>query len=645
MEGFLGKDRAGARWGIILGELFPPFSAKLRKMANLPEEAKRRLFRKKPDATLRWAAVGSLPQFLADAVDPESSGEVGVRLPEVDVEALERSGEFIDRFSHIAEDSSRYPGLSYRGMNLMEVCRNPLMYVLAKAWTARRTISSALAHFMPQVVLVIRGFSLEDATVSHLLKDVHPPVRVEQFFPRWWSVWEARLRWLARCMWEIWAERKVRFESAMVEKASHDPGWRPSNGALVWFYSVGLTSTRATLPVMTEMVNRGKFPVRIAYRKEYKKEVEDFCRGEGCRLIPRAGLRPGRIRSLIWHGFRLGGLWRAIRSLGLDFCGLPLASILWDPPARFGGFSFGTVKAWADYWSREFSRESPTVMVTGNGRDWRARLVSEVIEKRGGQTVAVQDGVYYGGHPAHRCAAKAWNVVGGNVTRRCMVERGTPDERVLALGVPRYDRLIREKRKERAMVFRDLGLREDARLVLIATDHTVEIEGKRREVEAILRAAEEIAGAEVVFKLHPSEHDGIVARTVEAAGKSARFPIVQHYPIWDLLAAADVVVTRYSSAGAEAAALGKMVILLDLNGSSDYFSYVREGMAAGIYKSDDLAPMLRRLLEDQSLIHEMRRNGKRFLEEYLGPMDGRAAERTAAFVESLASRTISLARQ
>ena len=80
----------------------------------------------------------------------------------------------------------------------------------------------------------------------------------------------------------------------------------------------------------------------------------------------------------------------------------------------------------------------------------------------------------------------------------------------------------------------------------------------------------------------------------------------------------------------EAAALDKPVIVLNLSGETDIVDYVEEGIAWGVYRSEDLAPAVARLLEDDSML---RKNRAKYIESYLYKIDGNSSSRVANFVQ------------
>ena len=77
-------------------------------------------------------------------------------------------------------------------------------------------------------------------------------------------------------------------------------------------------------------------------------------------------------------------------------------------------------------------------------------------------------------------------------------------------------------------------------------------------------------------------------------------------------------------------ALNKSVVILNLSGESDFVEYVKDGVALGVYKEEDLRPAIEKLLEDDT---ELARNRRTFIEKNLYKIDGKASDRVVNLIE------------
>lgn len=90
--------------------------------------------------------------------------------------------------------------------------------------------------------------------------------------------------------------------------------------------------------------------------------------------------------------------------------------------------------------------------------------------------------------------------------------------------------------------------------------------------------------------------------------------------------------TYASTTGMEAVALNKPVIVVNLTGRPDPVEYVKERVALGVYKEEDLKPAVEQLLRDDS---ELAKNRKKYVEKYLYKIDGKATERIINLIKEV----------
>ncbi len=59
---------------------------------------------------------------------------------------------------------------------------------------------------------------------------------------------------------------------------------------------------------------------------------------------------------------------------------------------------------------------------------------------------------------------------------------------------------------------------------------------------------------------------------------------------------------------------------------------MKEGVALGVYKTEDLKPTIKKLLKNDS---ELAKNRKKYIEKYLYKIDGRATDRVVKLIEEM----------
>lgn len=147
--------------------------------------------------------------------------------------------------------------------------------------------------------------------------------------------------------------------------------------------------------------------------------------------------------------------------------------------------------------------------------------------------------------------------------------------------------------------------------------------------------------ARLVLKLHPSDtlHNIRLYRQLLSA-RDDFVVLVPHgkWPLSELLAAADLMITRDSTVVFEANVRQKPVITVNLSEWDEELPYAATGGALGVYKYEDIAPAIEAVLSDATMRRNLASARPHFLRLHLGPLDGQATQRViAAILHYLAS--------
>ncbi len=159
-----------------------------------------------------------------------------------------------------------------------------------------------------------------------------------------------------------------------------------------------------------------------------------------------------------------------------------------------------------------------------------------------------------------------------------------------------------------------------------------------RWLEGVAEAAKAL-GTRLVVKVHPAETD--LSRYEALADTMPGTVIVvkaDEASVTDLLRAADLLATRDSTVVFDANLAGVPVAVINLTGLRDRFPFVEDGGAEGVYRYEDILPVLDRLLNNGAARAALASRREAFIHRHLGPVDGRAAQRIAARIADLAAR-------
>ena len=201
-----------------------------------------------------------------------------------------------------------------------------------------------------------------------------------------------------------------------------------------------------------------------------------------------------------------------------------------------------------------------------------------------------------------------------------------PEESLIVTGQPRYDHLYRIKRSMDKKLFMEEHKLKPPLIVWTSQGDLPELE-TRKNIESFSYLLTSIPQINLFIKPHPNEKDLSI---YEPLTKHQNVILSSEIDLYKLLNVCSIMITKNSTTAMEAAALDKPVIVLNLSGETDIVDYVEEGIAWGVYRSEDLAPAVARLLEDDSML---RKNRAKYIESYLYKIDGNSSSRVANFVQ------------
>jgi hypothetical protein len=190
-------------------------------------------------------------------------------------------------------------------------------------------------------------------------------------------------------------------------------------------------------------------------------------------------------------------------------------------------------------------------------------------------------------------------------------------------GLDRLHRLDRETARKRIAKLRILGRR--SRVVVVATSRADPNE--RAWLSPLVRYCATRGDTQLIAKVHPSfPREGYD----EIAPRDDAFAVADEGNIWDYVKLADVCITDFSTAGAEAVIAGTPLVVANLTGKRfPCNNYDELGVALAATTPEQLVAAVEQLL-DQPLAAEWEERRAAFLDAYNIGDDGGAAARIAA---------------
>jgi hypothetical protein len=211
-----------------------------------------------------------------------------------------------------------------------------------------------------------------------------------------------------------------------------------------------------------------------------------------------------------------------------------------------------------------------------------------------------------------------------------------PVDSVIVTGQPRYDVLAdADKIYSKEKFLSDYRIDPNHKIILWTTQcHGISDEENIKNFKAVFEIMQNIENATLIIKQHPREGE-IYTKTIKDYLDKYKIDAVitpKSSDTYEQLFVCDLMITRHSTTAMEAVALNKSVIILNLSGEPDPVEYVKEGVALGVYKPEDLKPTIEKLLKEDS---ELAKNREKYIEKYLYKIDGKATERVVNLIERM----------
>jgi UDP-N-acetylglucosamine 2-epimerase len=290
-------------------------------------------------------------------------------------------------------------------------------------------------------------------------------------------------------------------------------------------------------------------------------------------------------------------------------------------------------------WQSALAKLRPRALVTFNA--YNNQLAAGVLQARYRDvpTLCLQHGIW---RPLMQAAALLPYhevPVVGDYARKMLQPTAADHTRFGLTGHSLYDDLA-ESADASELRAELIGAREH---VVTVTTQPIEVrlcESEQRWWLTALAEACERLNAMMVIKPHPQD-DEMLSRYRRMSERMPGVRLMPHgeAPLKEIIAASDLLVTRFSTTAIEAALIGVPVMTVNLSGGPDQYPYTEEGAAMGVSDYDEIAPTLRRLLTDTGARNRILDSQNVFLDRHVGPRDGGATRRIAETIAELAHRS------
>ena len=281
--------------------------------------------------------------------------------------------------------------------------------------------------------------------------------------------------------------------------------------------------------------------------------------------------------------------------------------------------------------------ENPDVIVLAKESSTFEQSIIIAAKTKGIPTLAIQHGnltkgdfINYFHHAGARIVLPDITCVYGKRTVDLLSQKMYKPWEVVVTGSHKLDFLARANEVyEKDRIVAKYGIKKGKKIILWTTQsHGLSEIENQKNLTAVCKSIKNMRDVCLVIKQHPDEnkeHRKLISECLLYHNIDAVLPDSKA-DTYELLFACDVLIAKYSTTAIEAIAIDKPVVILNLSGQPDLIDVVDQRVAMGVYREDDLQPVLTSILKDDMLLKS---NRAKYIENCLHRIDGKASERIA----------------
>jgi len=289
-----------------------------------------------------------------------------------------------------------------------------------------------------------------------------------------------------------------------------------------------------------------------------------------------------------------------------------------------------------------FSRHAFKTISSVDENSPAIRCILDAARINGISTIGLQHGNIHDLHPAYRYtkddrsrnAYPDQNLVWGPYWKEFLTTKGNYREnRVAVCGQVRTDIIPGLLASPFEKQYAVPEQKHHEKLIVFASQPQRDAVLRRQAAIDVIEAVRDTAGVFLLIKLHPNErYDEEYYRKI-ATGHGLdqeRFKIILELDLYLLISVCDILVTCFSTVGAETVYFNKPLIVLD-HLKQDIQGYYREGVALRACNKDELKKHLTGLLSGKTVIDQTAYES--YIERYAFAIDGKASERALDLIK------------
>ena len=288
-------------------------------------------------------------------------------------------------------------------------------------------------------------------------------------------------------------------------------------------------------------------------------------------------------------------------------------------------------------YKRFFKKHSFKTISSIDENSPRIKSMLDAAKLAGVKTIGIQHGTIHDLHPAYILTKKDTErgihqdrtIVWGKYWKGFLQEKGNyPEATLFIAGQIRTDIIpnLLSRKCNKPPDFPDVK-----HLVVFASQPQRDPYLRKRAAFDVFTAIKGLKDTHLIVKLHPAEkNDFDYYRSIANKASCTNYSIILKFDLYQLISLADIIITCFSTVGAEAVYFDKPLIILD-HLKQDIQNYHKEGIAFQTSNSKELNKVLIDLLSGAT------RHNKNAYQEYIRKytyrIDGKVSERILQFIQ------------
>ena len=261
----------------------------------------------------------------------------------------------------------------------------------------------------------------------------------------------------------------------------------------------------------------------------------------------------------------------------------------------------------------------------------RIKAIIDAAKYYNVKTFGIQHGTIHELHPSYiyskndekRGIVPDFTLVWGEHWKNLLIKKGNyPKDSIKIVGQIRTDIIP----KLSAIKSKD----HEHKSILYASQFQRDLRLREKSAIDIFSSVRDIENTHLIIKLHPSEKNEFdYYHFLAKKTGCTNYSITYFSDLYDLIIQCDIVITCFSTVGAEAVYFGKPLIILD-HLKQDIQNYYRSGVAFQATDSDELRNYIQMILDNKLQIDKNKY--QKFINDYAYKIDGNVSNRILEFI-------------